>query len=89
LISLLVSALMSETAGDKSWKTVAFDNSNQIEVEVSAVLRGCFTIQGEGSMQLDLLLQDADAAWGSGGHPFWSSITSCIKAAASSVETRA
>src|SRR5260370_25954361 len=51
---------MSETAGDKSWKTVAFDDGNQIEVEVSAVLRGCFTIQGEGSMQLDLLLQDAD-----------------------------
>src|SRR5258708_21612070 len=55
---------MSETAGDKSWKTVTFDNGNQIQVEVPPGLRGCFTIQGEGSMQLDLLLQDADGRLG-------------------------
>src|ERR1700719_2240942 len=55
---------MSETAGEKSWGTVAFDAGHQIEGEGSAVLRGCFAIQGEGSMQLDLLLQDADGRLG-------------------------
>ncbi len=51
-----VPILMRETAFHETGETISFDHGYQVEIEVSSVLGRCFAVQGEGSVEFDLLL---------------------------------
>src|SRR5882672_10857004 len=72
-----VPILVCESALHKMRETIAFHHSYEVEVEISPILGCSFTVQGECSVESDLLLHQSTTASLSIEQPFCSSMT-CV-----------